>query len=169
MLFLRTRDVPGGVRLHYAVSPTVLPQTAEGHARGADLSLRRDADLLVMERATENLTVRAQRVQPLDWADATPIAGRYHSDEIDASLVIEARDGAASIGFEGMLGMGPMERMYPLAEDLWSVTSRRAMDAAPPGEWTLRIRRDKGGRVTGLTIGCWLARKIDYSLAAGEQ
>ena len=167
-LFLRTRDVPGGVRLHYAVSPTVLPQTAEGQAGGADLSLHLDADLLVMERATENLTVRARRLRPLDWADATPIAGRYHSDEIDASLVIEARDGAASIGFEGMLGLGPMERMYPLAEDLWSVTSRRAMDAAPPGEWTLRIRRDEGGRVTGLTIGCWLARRIEYSLSAGE-
>lgn len=164
-LFLRTRDAPGGVRLHYAVSPVVLPQTAEGHAGGPDLSLRRDADLMVMERATENLTVHARRVRPLDWADATPIAGRYRSDEIDASLVIEARDGAASIGFEGMLGAGPMERMYPLAEDLWAVTSRRAMDAAPPGEWTLRIRRDKGGRVTGLTIGCWLARKIGYSLS----
>lgn len=168
-LFLRTRDVPGGVRLHYAVSATVLPQTAEGQAGDAEVSLHRDAAFLVMERATENLTVRARRLTPLDWADATPIAGRYHSAEIDAALVIEARDGAASIGFDGMLGTGPMERMYPLAEDLWTVTSRRAMDAAPPGEWTLRIRRDEGGRVAGLTLGCWLARKIDYSLSAKEQ
>lgn len=165
-LFLRTRDVPDGVRLHYAVSPVVLPQTAEGRAQSADILLRRDGDLLVMERAAENLTVLARRLQPLEWADAAHIAGRYHSDEIGASLVIEARDGAASIGFEGMLGLGPMERMYPLSEDIWSVTSRRAMDAAPPGDWTLRIRRDDNGRVTGLTIGCWLARRIDYSLSA---
>ncbi len=163
-LFLRTRDVPGGVRLYYAVSPVIVPQTAEGEAAGAELSLRREGDLLVMERAAENRTVRARRLHPLDWADATRIAGRYHSDEIGASMVIEARDGAAAIGFEGMLGLGPMERMYPLACDLWSVTSRRAMDAAPPGEWTLQIRRDEGGQVVGLTIGCWLAQKIDYSL-----
>jgi D-aminopeptidase len=164
-LFLRTRDVPGGVRLHYAVSPVILPQTGDGQAGTADMSLQREGEVLVMRRPTENLTVRAHRLLPLEWADATPIAGRYQSSEIDAALVIEARDGAAYIGFEGMLGVGPMERMYPLAEDLWAVTTRRAMDAAPPGEWTLRIRRDMGGRVTGLTIGCWLARQIDYSAA----
>ncbi|MBH1974073.1 MAG: aminopeptidase, partial [Rhodobacteraceae bacterium] len=62
----------------------------------------------------------------------------------------------------GLLGTGPMERMYPLAADLWSVTTRRAMDAAPPGEWTLQVHRDAAGNATRLTIGCWLARRIEF-------
>ncbi len=161
-LFLRTRAVPGGVRLHYAVSPVVLRISGENCAEAPDLALRREGDFLLMERRAENLTLRATRLEPLIWADAAEISGRYHSDALGAALEIEARDGAASIGFEGMLGAGPMERMYPLAQDLWAVTSRRAMDAAPPGEWTLRVRRDAAGRVEGLTLGCWLARGITY-------
>ncbi|MFD2172592.1 D-aminopeptidase [Rhodobacter lacus] len=163
-LFLRTRDTAGGVRLHYAVSPVTLPQSDETRASAPDLSLRREGDMLVMTRTAENLTVHARRLHPLARANAAEIAGTYRSEEIGATLVIEARGGAASIGFEGMLGRGPMERMYPLAQDLWTVTSRRAMDAAPPGEWTVQIRRDATGAVAGLTIGCWLARGIDYSL-----
>lgn len=161
-LFLRTRDASGGVRLHYAVSPVLLTPTGETTAEARDLRLRRDGDLLVMERAAENLTVRAGRLEPLDRADASGIAGRYRCDALGATLGIEARDGAAHIGFDGMLGAGPMERMYPLAADLWTVTSRRAMDAAPPGEWTLRVRRDAAGAVEGLTLGCWLARGIRW-------
>ena len=83
-------------------------------------------------------------------------------DELDAWLTIEARDGAAYAGFDGMLGTGPMERMYPLAQDVWSITTRRAMDAAPPGEWTVIVRRDLTGEIQGLAIGCWLARNLDY-------
>ncbi|RYH12806.1 MAG: aminopeptidase, partial [Alphaproteobacteria bacterium] len=90
------------------------------------------------------------------------IAGRYRCDELDAWLEIEARDGGVHVGFEGMLGRGPMERMYPLAKDLWSITTRRAMDAAPPGEWTVIVRRDPDGTIGGLTIGCWLARNLHY-------
>lgn len=55
-----------------------------------------------------------------------------------------------------------MERMYALAEDIWIVTTRRSMDAAPPGDWTVQVQRDAAGLVCGLTIGCWLARNIHY-------
>jgi D-aminopeptidase len=161
-LFLRTTDTPGGVRLHYAVSPVLLAPVSASQAEAPGILLRREGGALVMERPAENLIVRAGPLEPVDRADAADIAGQYHAGAIDAGLVIEARDGAAYIGFEGLFGPGPMERMYPLAHDLWSVTCRRAMDAAPPGEWTLRIRRGSDGRVTGLTLGCWLARKIQY-------
>lgn len=162
-LFIRTTDSPGGVRLHYGPSPVPLTTVAADRAEAPGLVLRRDGDHLVMERRVDNLKVRAEPLAPVGWADAADVAGRYHSDDLGAGLEIEARDGAACIGFDGMLGRGPMERMYPLARDLWAVTSRRAMDAAPPGEWTLRIRRDARGGVSGLTIGCWLARGIGYA------
>lgn len=163
-LFLRSRRVAQGVRLQYAVSPSSLSLVAPGRAEAPGLVLTREGkDGLVMQRSFENQSLRAQRLQPVDWADASDIAGRYHAEELGADLQIEARDGAAYIGFHGMLGAGPMERVYPLAADLWSVTCRRAMDAAPPGEWSLRIRRDAAGRSIGLTLGCWLARNIRYS------
>jgi D-aminopeptidase len=161
-LFLRTSDAPGGVRLHYGVSPVLLQPAGPTTAAAPGLQLQRKGDLLVMERRDENLTVRAERLKPVACADASDIAGHYECAAMGTSLVIAAHDGAVSIGFEGMLGAGPMERMYPLAHDLWAVTSRRAMDAAPPGEWTLRIHRTATGAVEGLTLGCWLARGLRY-------
>ncbi len=166
-LFLRTGDDPGGVRLHYATAPALLTPLDDSRAEAPGLALRRDGEGLVMERRAENLTLRAERLAPLERADAADIAGRYRSAGLGAALEIEARDGAAHIGFDGMFGRGPMERMYPLARDLWTVTSRRAMDAAPPGEWTLHIRRDAAGAVEGLTLGCWLARGIGYDREPG--
>ncbi|GHG96247.1 D-aminopeptidase [Pseudodonghicola xiamenensis] len=161
-LLIRTVDRPTGVRLDYATSPSLLRPMPDGSAEGRGLRLYRDGDRLRMDRPGENLHVEAPALSPVDWADGQEISGRYRSDDIEAELTIEARDGASYIAFHGMLGTGPMERMYPLAADLWSVTTRRAMDAAPPGEWTLRIRRDENGRITGLTLGCWLARNIEY-------
>lgn len=165
-LFARTADTPSGVRLHYSISPVVAIPTAEDSAKALGLSLRREADRLVMDRVIDNLQVDARRLTPLASADGMEIAGRYQCDELDAALEIEARDGAVYVGFEGMLGAGPMERVYPLAADLWCVTTRRAMDAAPPGEWTVIVRRDPGGAVSGLTLGCWLARNLDYRRVA---
>lgn len=161
-LFARTADTQSGVRLHYSISPAVVTPVGDDDAKALGLILRREGDRLMMERANDNLHVEARRVAPLPWADGSPIAGSYRCDELDAWLTIEARDGATYVGFEGVLGTGPMERMYPLASDLWSITTRRAMDAAPPGEWTVIVRRDPAGQVHGLTIGCWLARNLDY-------
>jgi D-aminopeptidase len=165
-LFARTADTVSGIRLNYAISPVLVTPAGDGAAKTLGLALRRDGDRLVMDRTVDNLQVDARRLVPLAWADGAEIAGRYRCEELDAWLTIAARDGAAYVGFTGMLGTGPMERMYPLAEDLWSITTRRAMDAAPPGEWTVFIRRDADRKVSGLTIGCWLARNLDYRLAA---
>jgi D-aminopeptidase len=161
-LFLRTTDTPVGVRLHYGTSPAIAVPEGEDRAKGFGLVLTRAEDHIVMERTNDHHRVEARRLAPVAWADGAGIAGHYRCDELDATLVIEARDGATHAGFSGMLGTGPMERMYPLADDLWSITTRRAMDAAPPGEWTVIVRRDADGQVTGLTVGCWLARKLEY-------
>ncbi|AWD22165.1 D-aminopeptidase [Fuscovulum blasticum] len=161
-LLVRTGDHPAGVRLHYAPSPTVLPLLSGDVAQGYGIELCREDGVLRMDRKAENLRVVARAVTPLDWADGTELAGHYQSDELGTSLEIRFRDGAAYVTFTGMLGTGPMERMYPLGRDLWTITSRRAMDAAPPGEWTVLIERDGEGGVRGLVIGCWLARKISY-------
>jgi D-aminopeptidase len=118
--------------------------------------------MLAMRRESENLEVTARPLTPVEWADGAGIAGRYWSEELEAHLEVEARDGAAYASFEGMLGIGPMECMYALDVDVWVITTRRSMDAAPPGDWTVQVHRDANGALTGLTVGCWLARQIKY-------
>jgi D-aminopeptidase len=161
-LVVTTQDSRAGVRLGYAPSPALLHPLADGSAQALGISLRRDQDRLIMERLGENLRIDARPLQPLAYADGTELAGRYHSDEIEADLEIQTRDGASYALFHGMLGTGPMERMYPVARDIWVITTRRAMDASAPGDWTLCLQRDATGRITGLTLGCWLARAIRY-------
>ena len=114
-----------------------------------------------MQREGENLTATARRLEPVAVADGLALAGRYWSDELEAGLDIETRGGATFAAFDGLLGAGPMERMYPVASDIWAFTTRRSMDASPPGDWTVQVRRAQGG-VVGLTLGCWLARNIAY-------
>ena len=161
-LHLRTEDGNEGVRLHYATSSSLCAPAADGTARGSDVVLRRAGGDMIMERPTENLAVRAKPVSSAGWVDGRSLAGHYVCEEQACELQIDYRDGAAYVVFTGMLGRGPAERMYPLAQDLWIVTTRRSMDAAPPGDWTVQIRRNLAGDVTGLRLGCWLARNIDY-------
>ena len=161
-LVVRTAADGTGIKLRYGPSAARATLSTDGIARGQGFSLRKDGGTLLMRRDSENLTVRARRLQPVEWADPASIAGRYRSGELEAFLEIEARDGAAFAVFEGLYGKGPMERMYALAEDVWVVTSRRALDAAAPGDWTVLVERDAAGAVTGLRVGCWLARGIDY-------
>jgi len=161
-LYLRTEEQKDGVRLNYATAASLCTPVADGTLRAREIVLRKDEERLLMERPGENLSVDAKPVAPVEWADGAGIAGSYASDEIGAALEIEARDGATYVGFEGMLGQGPVERMYPLADDLWVITTRRSMDAAPPGDWTVQIRRSASGAISGVTLGCWLARNIEY-------
>ena len=58
-----------------------------------------------------------------------------------------------------------MHPVHPVGEDVWRLSCRRSMDAPAPGDWTILVHRDDAGAVSGLTLGCWLARKIAYSKA----
>lgn len=165
-LVVRTAADTTGVKLHYGPSSAHATLSSGGIARGQGFSLRKEEDGLLMQRESENLTVRARRLQPVEWADPTVLAGRYWSAELEAHLEIEARDGAAFAVFEGLYGKGPMERMYALADDVWIITSRRALDAAAPGDWTVIVERGATGTLTGLRVGCWLARGISYHRAS---
>ena len=161
-LVLHTITEGGGVTLRYATNPAWLIVGPDGVARGGGISLQRDGETLSMRRDAENLTVTARRLAPVDFADGAALSGRYWSDELEASLLVESRDGSTFAAFDGMLGAGPMERMYPVASDVWVITTRRSMDASPPGDWTVQVQRDAIGTVNGLTLGCWLARRIAY-------
>lgn len=161
-MLLRTAQDAEGVDLRFATGPDRLTLAADGAARGPGVSLRRDGVEIMMRRDGDNLTAIAKALAPVERADGAELAGSYWCDELEASLLIEARDGATYAGFEGKLGAGPMERVHPAGSDVWVVTTRRSMDAPAPGDWTLCVKRDGTGRVGGLTLGCWLARGLEY-------
>jgi D-aminopeptidase len=162
-LVLRVEPGHSGLRARYATSPDRLALDAAGVARCADMTLERDGNAIRMERAGENLRTTAVRLAGQAKPD---IEGRYWSGEVEGSFEIVSTGGVFYGGFEGMLGRGGMHPVLPLAEDVWLLPCRRSMDAPAPGDWTIRVRRDTGGGVSGLTVGCWLARRVDYARAA---
>ncbi|MGV8953056.1 MAG: D-aminopeptidase [Cypionkella sp.] len=155
-----------GAALRFATSPEDVTATAEGTLTSAGTTLAKDGDALNMRRDGDNITTRMTPVAPLGHADGAEIAGRYQTRELGATMTIEARDGGVYACFEGLLGTGRMERVHPIGKDVWVVATRRSMDAPAPGDWTLCVTRNASGTVSGLTLGCWLARKIDYVKAA---
>ncbi len=131
----------------------------DGTARSSAVSLSANGTGLQMGRERENLVTTAHKVAGKAKPD---IAGRYRSAELGADIEIDSTNGVLFAGFDGLLGKGAMHAMQPFAEDIWLVSCKRSMDAPAPGDWTVRIHRDGRGAVSGLTIGCWLARQIDY-------
>jgi D-aminopeptidase len=158
-LVLRVEPRHGGLGARFATAAERLTVGADGVARGGDMTLARDGNGMRMERPGENLRTTATRLSGEAKRD---LEGRYRSGEVDGSLEIVQTGGAFYGAFEGMLGKGPMHPIYPLAEDVWLMPCRRSMDAPAPGDWTVRVRRD-AGRVRGLTVGCWLARRVEYA------
>ncbi len=165
-LVLRTEPEAKTIRLHYGTTSASLTLGADGVAQGGGVSVQRGPDGLTMLRPSEALTVRPRPLTPVEHADAAPLAGSYWSDELEASLTVETRDGGTYAAFDGLLGAGPMERMHPVAEDIWVIPTRRSMDSSPPGDWTVQVQRSEAGAVVGLLLGCWLARRIAYRRSA---
>lgn len=148
--------------LHYATAADTLTLGAAGTLSAAKVSLQRQGDTLHMQRPFDNMSATLAPLAPLDAAPAALIAGRYTSDELEADLAIETRDGGSYARFTGMLGTGRMERMAPVGPDVWIIATRRSMDAPAPGDWTLTVTRSASGGIESLTLGCWLARNITY-------
>lgn len=151
---------PGEVALRFAPVPDQLRLQSDGNATDGDVTLSPDGETLRLERRLDNLRTRLVRS---DGAAVPDIAGRYRNDEIDATISIEDAGGALYGVCAGPLGQGRMEQLVAVAPDLWLLPCLRSLDVSPPGDWTLAVRRDGAGRAGGLTVGCWLARGLDYA------
>lgn len=160
----------GAASLAFATGRDRLRATPDGALAGSG-GLRLDPveGGLRMTRPGENLTsllvpLASAGTAP-ETADGTELAGCWHAGELEARMTITSAHGATFAGFEGQFGTGPMERMHPAGRDVWIITTRRSMDAPAPGDWTVRVSRDAQGVVSGLRLGCWLARDIAYDRA----
>ena len=157
---------PGQVRLRFGHSAEKLdlqPDGSAGHGTpaAADGTRLRIVDgALRMDRPGEN---HSTRLDPCTGTAVVDIAGRYRCAELEAEIDITTAGGVAYGAFAGALGAGRMELLDPVGADCWTLPCWRALDHTPPGDWTLRVRRDAAGAVAGLTVGCWLARGLDYA------
>ncbi len=148
--------------LHHASGAERLTLAADGRLTSPGVVFARTATGLTLTRPKDNTAATLVPLAVLDSANAAEIAGHYHSPELDASMEIVARGGAVYARFTGLLGSGRMERIAPAGPEVWTVATRRSMDAPAPGDWTMMIQRDAKGGVSGLTLGCWLAREVVY-------
>ncbi len=156
-------DAPkaGQVRVRYGHSAEPLDLRADGTAGSArGIRLRRGDGGLWMDRPSEN---QSSCLRPCDGETPTDLAGRYRCDELDAEVTVVDTGGTLYGGFSGFLGPGRMELLEPVGPDVWVLPCPRALDHTAPGDWTLAFRRDGGGRVTGIEVGCWLARGLPYA------
>lgn len=154
-----TPAVGGQVHARFATSPEMMDMQADGSLQSSGMVLQRKGDEIALRRDGENLSAKLHRVSGNGRQD---IAGRYHCAELDADFVCEIAGTAAYAAFEGFLGKGSMQPLYAIAEDIWLLPCQRGMDAPAPGDWTVVAERDASGAISGLTIGCWLARGIVY-------
>ncbi|MEO3388850.1 D-aminopeptidase [Mesorhizobium sp. CAU 1741] len=155
-----------GAFLNFSSSVERLLPASDGSLHGPGVVVVRRGPALRMLRKNENLVCHLEPLESVETADAGEIAGRYVCDELGAAMVIEAADGGVYARFEGFLGAGPMELVRPAGPDMWTVATRRTLDAPAPGDWTLSVRRGTAGAVTGCVLGCWLARGLRYHKVA---
>ena len=149
----------GRVRLRYGQSAEVLDLQADGSAGSLATRLLLTAGGLRMQRPQEHASVL---LRPVAGVAAADFAGRYCCAELDAVLTVADAGGVPYGAFSGFLGQGRMELLEPIGPDLWALPCPRALDCAPPGDWTLALRRDERGAVAAIVVGCWLARGLVF-------
>lgn len=124
-----------------------------------NLSLRRDADTILLDIPRDNLS---ERFLPVHGEPMHDVEGVYHSSELNTRFSCGFSGAVLYGAFDGLLGAGPMHPLLPVGGDIWRMSCPRAMDAAAPGDWTVRFLRNSSGRISGFTIGCWLSRNNQF-------
>ncbi|GAV33689.1 Penicillin-binding protein [Roseomonas mucosa] len=165
-LATRVEAMPDGrLRLGFSGGAEILSACVEGGAASAASRLFREGDAVILERAGDNLRTR---LEPRGGEPGSGFEGRFRCEELAAELTIAASGGALYGAFSGRLGEGMMQPLLPFAQDMLLLPCPRALDFAPPGDWTLRALRDAAGEVAEIRVGCWLARGLPFRrIAAG--
>ena len=151
------------VKLYYSGRRPEILDPVDDTASGGTTKLRRSGDELWMDRGTDN---QSSRLLPSSGEILRDFAGVFHNDEYDARITCIANGEVLYGAFSGFLGEGMMHPLLPAGPDLWRMPMPRALDDAPPGDWTLKILRNDTGTVTAIQAGCWLARCIVFSREA---
>lgn len=137
-------------------------------AQSEDMVATLEGSLLHIQVPKDNRYIHAHRVKTTKLAaNSSHMHGNYYCAEIDSVFHCSGSGGMLYGSFDGFLGQGPVHLIRSLGDDVWALACPRAMDSQPPGDWTVVVRRDGIGNVTGVTIGCWLARNLEF-IKTGE-
>lgn len=161
-----TKGEKGQVNVKYNRSVTKFRLTNQFHGTFDTMKVSLDGDVLTLEVEAENRIIKAQRVAKLAEdtpADYSSLHGDYRCDAIDSVFHFSGNGAMVYGSFDGFFGQGPVHLARGLATDVFALACPRAMDSSPPGDWTIIAKRDDAGKVTALTIGCWLARNLTYT------
>ncbi len=153
-------NMDGTLAATYDGGAETLSVGQDGVARGLGMSLTHDGSALRIIRPADAVNSRAIFVS---GTASTDIAGTYRSMELESDLEIVNAGGSWFAGFKGILGSGPLMQLLAAGPDLWRLACHRSLDSAAPGNWTIQIKRSTEGAPRGLTIGCWLARSVDFT------
>ncbi|KAF1729511.1 D-aminopeptidase [Beauveria bassiana] len=156
-------EAEGKLAFGYYRSAVDITPVEANKAVSIDVTALLDGDVLNITVPKDNRKFRAHRV-PVAKPNAkySDLHGKFECAEIDSVFHCSGTDGMLYGSFDGFLGKGPIHLIRPLAEDVFALACPRAMDSSPPGDWTVVARRDDSGRIVRVTIGCWLARKLEY-------
>lgn len=149
----------GRLTARFETSPEIVTLMPDGTARSDEMVLSRDGSDILLKRADENLSLR---LKPVSGEARKDIEGRFHCEELDADLQVTSSGGAMFVVCKGFLGTSRMQSLYAIGTDVWLMPCPRGLDAPAPGDWSMVFERNGDGKVTGLTIGCWLARGVRY-------
>lgn len=154
---------PGEILLQYHRKPLKMRLEDADTAKSDTMTASINGDSVHLSVPTDNRDFHAKRVLAIkEDADVSDLQGDFHCAEIDSTFHLTGTSGMLYGSFDGFLGQGPVHLVRLVAQDVLLLACPRAMDSTPPGNWTIVVRRDDSGKVSGVTIGCWLARKLDY-------
>jgi len=145
------------VTLKFVQGTETLEPGPDGQALGGSTTLRRTDAGIWMDRAGDN---QSSLLSPVFGVAEADVVGVFDNAELGASFTCVDAGGTLYGAFSGFLGSGVMQLLVPVAADVWMLPMPRALDHAPPGDWTLAFQRDGAGRVASVRIGCWLARRL---------
>ncbi|EGX95206.1 Beta-lactamase-type transpeptidase fold domain containing protein [Cordyceps militaris CM01] len=156
-------EAAGKLSFLYHRSAVDLTPVAANKAVSKDVTAVLDGDVLEVTIPADNRTFRAHRVPVAPpRGNYAALHGRFRCAEVDSEFSCSGTDGMLYGSFDGFLGKGPVHLVRPLAVDVFALACPRAMDSSPPGDWTVVARRGAGGEIDRVTIGCWLARKLEF-------
>lgn len=139
---------------------------SENEAASSQNALRLEGDVLHVTCPRDNRKYTARRIRKPTEEEKAGLAkstyeGKYVCEEVESAFNVFGTGEIMYGSFDGFLGKGLGHLMRYVGEDTWLMACPRAMDSAPPGDWTVVFKRE-GERIVGVKLGCWLARNVEY-------
>lgn len=161
-------DKSGDV-LHYLYPPERCSHASDAPKDPFRTRITTEGESTIMHRPSENRAITLRALKPYHFDqkdDRDRFHGVYYCMENESWFEITNHGRGVYGAFYGFLGKGPMSLIRRLSHDVFTMPCRRALDHAPPGDWTIEIiRRERSNtrqRASEIRVGCWLARNLHY-------